>query len=245
MKFKFYQPQFLLVIVFAIAFFGCNSNLFNDCSQGKGPSKTFFVTTQNFNQLKLLIPAKVILKQDSSYKIPQLRIFSQSNVFERIAINQLGNEELSIDFKECVTQYQPIEIEIFFSELSGISVEGPTDVVTQSMVFVDTFNLSLNSTALLDLSLRGNLLNVTANGAGNITLNGATDIFKVTQNSIGQIAAFNLETDSCNFEINNAGGVEVTSRAIKAANNGAGLVYFKGKPRLFVTDSSKVIDANL
>jgi hypothetical protein len=110
----------------------------------------------------------------------------------------------------------------------------------------DSFSIQLNSTAIIDFSTRADYFNVDVNGAGNFSLNGFADVFQLTHNSVGGVSAFNLETDSSNITINNAGSAEITvGKSLSTLTPGSGQVFYKGHPNLFVSDSSKVIDSNL
>ena len=240
---------FNLLRAFAFAgvtfFASCNNSLFNDCTKGEGPSKTFFSSTDSFKKLNLKIPAKIIIKQDSNAFAPQLEVFAQENVFNRIAFANSGSE-VTIDFKECVNQYQDVEIKIIVSDFNNLSLDGPSDVFSDNIFRTDSFSIQLNSTAIIDFSTRADYFTVDVNGAGNISLNGYSDVFQLTHNRVGGVSAFNLETDSSNITINNAGSAEITvGKSLTTITPGLGQVFYKGRPNLFVSDSSKVIDSNL
>jgi len=240
---------FNLLRAFAFAgvslFVSCNGSIFNDCTKGEGPSKTFFSSTENFKNLSIKIPAKIILKQDSSALVPRIEVFAQANVYERIGFKNNG-EDLTIDFTECVNQYQNVEIKIILADLNSLSIDGPSDIFTDNLFKTDSFKIQLGSTAIVDFSAKTEFLQIDVNGAGTISLNGFSEVFKLTHNSVGTISGFNLETDSSNVTLNNSGSLEITvGNSLNATTPASGQVFYKGKPQLFVTDSSKVINSNL
>lgn len=224
-------------------FAGCETGLFDDCTQGDGPAKTYYSSIEEFGKLVLKIPAKVILNQDSSATSVFVEVFCQPNVYENIGFQKSG-DVLSIDFQNCVTQYQPVEIKLTYKDFNGLEIQGPSDLVTEDIFFVDSLDILLNSTSIFDASFRARKFSFQVDGAGEVALNGFAETFSLTHNSVGSVRAFNLETDSIFVDQNNAGIIEVTAqRSINAEISGVGEVFYKGTPTLF-GDTAALISSN-
>ena len=238
-----------LLTALALAGIAVSCNLFQinkECIKGEGPAKSYTASYKPFNVIRINIPAKVTLNQDTLAKLPSISVFTQANVLERLSIevNEVDSI-LTIEFKECVSANQELEFVIKSSSLVKIQIDGPAEISTEGLYRADSLHVIQNSTGSLDLGLRNRKLALDINGTGPIELTGYTDVLTILHNSVSSVAAYNFTADSSSIDMVNSGLVELhAGRKLGVDFKGTGQVFYKGSPTISTNVPANVIDGN-
>ena len=225
---------FLIVLV--VLFMSCSNDVnidfpgtnfppgTNNCILGQGSITSESRTLANFNSINTTIFAEILLTQGP---LADVVIEGQQNIIDQI-LTEVVNNELRITLNRCVNIAQAVKVHITIPEISKLTLTGSGDIIAQN-----DFDLSD--------------LNVTLTGAGNFNLRGMSTNLDVILTGVGDVNAFDLETDVCDVRITGVGDTEVfVNNELNVTITGTGSVYYKGSPSITssITGVGSVIDAN-
>jgi hypothetical protein len=144
---------------------------------------------------------------------------------------------------------QHLTVDITMSDLQSLTLEGVGTINADSVAFTaDDVTLDLSGVGDMILDLDVNQLTTTQTGVGDIVLTGSANIHDVTMTGVGNLNAFEFATNRTTIVTSTVGDAEVQVHAfLDVTFNGAGLVYYKGRP-LTINESpsgtGQLIDAN-
>lgn len=250
-----------MALILVIAFSSCDE--FGICERGEGSVVTQSIAVPEFSGFELKIAGNVYVSQGETQSV---EIEGQQNIIDLLETDTNG-DVWKIKFRQCVNNYDKLNIHITVPSLNYAKISGAGDVIGQTL-FDQSDRLELRISGAGNIKLDANTadlitkvtgsgdmdLNVEATsvdseitGSGNIRLQGITDMLNAEVTGSGDIKAFGLDSKDCVVKIRGAGNADVsTQNHLDVKISGSGDVRYKGNPTLSVniTGSGKVKNAN-
>ncbi|WP_432711932.1 head GIN domain-containing protein [Pedobacter sp.] len=214
----------LLVIALPLLITACNTA----CIEDAGVRVEHVQSLKEFDELEVRGPIKVIIQQDSSYKV---RIAADSNVVDEVKASVSGGTlKLKLDSdKYCgsdsVVIYAGIKL------LKKINLESGSKLQSTSLLNLRDVEMNLNGTTQVDLQLTAGKLTTTVDGTAKIALSGQAG--EHILNSTGAlslnafdfvVARYNLHTEGVN-----ASNINVLND-LNVETSGTSETFYKGSP---------------
>lgn len=196
----------------------------NNCLDGQGAIVSETRTTADFHSINSTIYADILLTQGPKEDVI---IEAQQNILRELKTT-IVNGELRLTLNRCVDILQAVKVHITIPEIRRLTLTGAGDIIAQN-----EFNLTD--------------LNVTLTGAGDFMLQGITNTLDITLTGVGDVKAFDLNSDICDVRITGVGDTEVfVNDELNVTITGAGTVYYKGNPSITsnITGSGSIVDSN-
>jgi len=196
----------------------------NGCVVGSGNTTTETRTVDPFHSINASMVGDIFITQGSPQ---ELRIVTHPLVLTVIE-TEVVNEELFIDFEDCVDELETLDIFITTPDIQSISFSGVGSVT------------SLNDFDLAELR-------VNQSGVGNIMLSGEVTDFHYIMSGVSDLRAFDLITTTSDIILSGVGNVEITAlEELDVIISGLGDVSYKGDPIInsTISGTGNLIDSN-
>ncbi|MCA6362133.1 MAG: DUF2807 domain-containing protein [Bacteroidetes bacterium] len=197
-----------------------------------------------FQKLALDIDADVILHSDSVYR---LEITGQRNILD-VLTTRVNNNELEIDFSDCVSEYSGITIHVYAPVYVAVSISGSGSIRNNDSLTAASLRIDINGSGTASLqNIRSNSVVSDISGSGNVTLSGSAQLFTHSVSGSGNLKAYDLITQTANLTCSGSGNCEVTvSQTLAVDISGSGDVFYQGNPALNVSisGSGRVVHVN-
>lgn len=121
--------------------------------------------------------------------------------------------------------------------LNGIEIEGTTDVLLQSPIETERFEIKLNGTGNITLpELNADTLTVESDGTGQITINGGNvNIQTLDIDGTGDYNALELSSNTTEVDLNGTATVTISvSEVLRGETDGTGDLSYRGNPSIDV-----------
>ena len=224
----------LSIFLLTLFLSGCHQ-----CIDGSGSIEVQSRKIEPFSEIVLNINADVEIGISSK---TVMQIHAQRNVTGAITTRVKG-DKLIIDAAPCLGNVEPVQIKVFTTELSGITVNGSGMVKTMNPVVVGDFELELNGSGQIFADIYANKMKANLDGSGEIIVNGTTNKQKVESSGSGSYKGLGLKANESRVTLSGSGTAEVSSlNSLVVDVEGSGEVIYAGNPRLKteVTGSGKV-----
>lgn len=204
----------------------------NDSSdENTGTSADGAYDFRNFSEVEANGASKVILTQDSVYKVS---VVGDKGVERYIEITQDGNRLIVDEKSDWIDRIDmgKCEVHISLPVLTAYHLSG-----ANSTTMTNTFKQ--NTGMLLDMSGAGSFklkvevpeITIDASGASSVDLQGKAGTLNVDMSGAGSVEAGNLEVNVANVESSGAGSLELwVNQHLKVDASGVGSVRYKGNP---------------
>lgn len=197
-----------------------------------------------FQKIALAIDADVILHTDSVYRI---EITGQRNILD-VLTTQVSNNELEIDFSDCVSEHSAITIHVYAPVYVRVSLNGSGSISNTDSITASSVDLWVSGSGSISLQrMRSSTVNTYISGSGSISLAGQTGAFNSSASGSGKTKAFDLAAQNARIQVSGSGDSEVNALQTLAVDlSGSGDVYYRGTPALNVSisGSGRVIHVN-
>jgi hypothetical protein len=197
-----------------------------------------------FQKISLAIDADVILHTDSVYRI---EITGQRNVLD-VLTTQVSNNELQIDFSDCVSEHSAITIHVYAPVYVRVSLNGSGSISNTDSLTASTVDLWISGAGSISLQrMRSSTINTYISGSGSISLAGQTGTLNSSVSGSGKTKAFDLAAQNTRIQVSGSGDSEVNAvQSLAVEISGSGNVYYRGTPSLSVSvsGSGRVIHVN-
>lgn len=224
------KVKYLLVVFFILfSFSRCLKQQF--CETGYGEIETEERFINDFSKINIKISANVYISQGEHQSVI---IEAQRNIINVIETNLL-NEELEIEFDECVSFNDGINIYITVKDIESIKFSGSGAVYTEGEINTNYLELVINGSGNIeckDLNVKNSISSI-INGSGNITIESeqTTTNHNIEINASGNLYAYGFPTENVDIEIIASGNVYVYAILMLNINIiGSGSVYYIGNP---------------
>ena len=237
MNFKKITYSFLIIILMSVLS-SCN------CIEGEGNIELENREVTGFDRISLGMDAKVILSQDSIYR---LRVDAQQNILE-ILETKVSGDELKIGYgMNCVSNARDITIHLSMPELRGVEVSGSGRVICARRFKTTSLDLDVSGSGKIMMEVMATDIKSDVSGSGNIDVAGKAKTIDIDISGSGGVYAYNLRTTSVKVNINGSGNAKVYPlSSLFARVSGSGSIYYKGEPEIEskISGSGQVLPKN-
>ena len=226
-----------------ISSFGCSKE---QCLEGDEYPRGTERSLGYFTEVNANLSAIVELIQDTSAKTPFAELVIEENLQTHLATH-IANEVLYISLDYCFSSHSDIVIRVHYDTLKAITVSGPTDIVTKTLMAPDLLTLNINSTGKIDVLTDAKDVTVNINGTGEVLLNGQVKTLYINHNNSGSINSYQAMVNTVYGNMNGTGNSYVRVRdTLISTILGSGNFYYKGYPEIFEnnTGTGTLIDDN-
>jgi hypothetical protein len=140
-----------------------------------------------------------------------------------------------------------IIFDITIPQIETIVINGVCSVIGQNQFTGDHLYLVMNGVGYIQLDLDFYEVRSDMNGVGNVNLSGSAVNQIANISSVGNLDAFELETDTSYVSCNSVGNAHVmVNRYLRAIIGSLGSIYYRGHPVInqTVEGPGRVVDAN-
>ncbi len=196
----------------------------NSCLDGQGSIVSETRTLADFHSISSTIFADIHLTQGPKEDVI---IEAQQNILGELKTTVVQGE-LRLTLNRCVDIIQPVKVLITIPEINNLTLTGVGDFIAK------------NDFDLTDL-------NVVLTGVGDFNLQGTTTTMDIMLTGVGNVKAFDLNSDMCDIDITGVGDAEVfVNDELNVTITGTGKVYYKGNPTITtdITGTGSIVDSN-
>lgn len=209
------------------------------CIEGKGEIVSEVRELEDFTQLKIDVPADVLIHIGEFTKVS---IQTHENIIGKIK-TRIKGKTLVIEANPCVNNFEKLRIDLVVKELNGISLNGSGSVKSKTQLKTDNFKAEINGSGNLSIDLFANSVKAKINGSGNMIINGTTKDLGIKINGSGDFKGLGLYAYETSVEVNGSGNVKInTKNSLDVDIRGSGTVVYSGDPKIKIdiTGSGKV-----
>lgn len=124
-----------------------------------------------------------------------------------------------------------IKVYVTYRKLKAISSSGSSDIICNSKLKNESFEIALSGSGDLKASLETANLDVSVSGSADIDLEGKADVQNIAISGSGNFKGRNLEGKEVKVRISSSGDATVwANESIEAKVSGSGDVTYKGNP---------------
>jgi len=215
----------LFLLALSLLFTACNTK----CVEDSGIRIERAQQMEAFEKLEIRGPIKVILQQDSSYKV---RIAADSNIIEDVKAS-VGSKTLKLKLdpekycgKDSVIVYAGI------NNLTSIRLENESTLASSTLLHLRDVELILNDNTVVDMELTTGKMTTTVDGTSKITLRGQAGEHNLKSTGALTLDAFDFVT--AKISLNTEGVVKANINVLNDLNletTGTSDVHYKGSPK--------------
>ncbi|MGY0035516.1 head GIN domain-containing protein [Pedobacter sp. NJ-S-72] len=210
----------------------------NKCVEDSGLHSTKEITVKPYNEIVVSGPVKLILRQDSSFKV---NIQADSNVISLIKaeVNKNGLV-IELDPKQYCGK-DSIVVSAGIGELKTLEVKGASHIYTSSLINVNDLDIKSSGATTINMDLTAGKLTTTTDGEAHINLTGQAGVHQVKSKGVIQMNAFDFITGIYDLNVEGVGKLNINVlNELKAKTSGATTIYYKGNPKKIDEDKSGV-----
>jgi len=223
---KFLSKNRIVLILSLVMFLAsCSSK----CIEDSGNHIIKDLTLTPFDEIEISGPVKLILKQDSSFK---LTVSADSNILEKIKTTASG-ETLKINLDPMdYCGSDSIIVHAGIGALTKIKAEGASRVFSESALHVGDVELNLSGATELNLNLYAGKLTTKSDGATRLHLSGQAGIHKLNSKGMLELNAFDFVVGQYDLNIEGTGKSNINVlNDLNVKTSGASSIYYKGSPK--------------
>jgi hypothetical protein len=215
----------LLLFSLPLLFTACNTKCIEDSGIRVERAEAF----KEFDELEVAGPIKVVLQQDSSYKI---RIAADSNIVENVKASVGSNTlKLKLDPEKYCGQ-DSVVVYAGVKYLKSIRLESGSKVGSNALLNLRDVELTLNGNTEVDMQLTTGKMTTNVDGTAKIRLTGQAGEHNLKSTGALTLDAFDFVTAkvSMNTEGVNKANINVLND-LNLETSGTSEVFYKGSPK--------------
>lgn len=198
-----------------------------NCVEGEGEIITKTFNGMDQSGISISMHADVFFSKSDN---PRIEITTYENLFNELEIEE-GSGKIDIDTKTCINSDETPVIEVFYSRLEALKLNGSADIRFKEMLVTKDFELKINGSGDVVLPIETKDLEIKINGSGDVAIEGYTKDAEISINGSGDINAKELQAQDAEVKINGSGNVRLTvSNHLEATISGSGDVTYYGNP---------------
>lgn len=215
----------LIALLIPVLFAGCQTS----CIEDSGRTVTRTVSLKNFDKIKVKGTIKLILVQDSSYKV---QVDADSNIITYVKADVSGSElTIKLDHDNyCGTD--SIVVHAGIGELKKLELDGTIAVAGEGRIYAGDIDLSFAGTSDVALDLNAARVNTGIEGVGKIALVGQAGTHELKIRGTAMVDAFNFVVGVCHVETDGTAKANLNVlNELKVNTSGSSEIYYKGNPK--------------
>jgi hypothetical protein len=219
------KHKFSLMLVAAISFAGCSSK----CIEDSGNHIVRDITVSPFNEIEIDGPVKLVLRQDSSFKIA---VSADSSIIDKIKTTVSGEKfKVSLDpMQYCGSD--SIVIHAGIGALTKVKAAGASKVYSEGSLHVGDLAMTLSGATELNLNLYAGKVKTESDGAARLTLSGQAGAHELDSKGVLELNAFDFVVAQYDIDIQGTGKSNINVlNDLKVKTSGSSTIYYKGNPK--------------
>ncbi|GJM27762.1 MAG: DUF2807 domain-containing protein [Cyclobacteriaceae bacterium] len=218
MQNAFWSSMMLIVIT------GCH---LIGIEKGNGEVNSEKRLTDHFSEIHLTGNYEIGLKNGPK---SQVVIVTDDNLLEYIE-TEVENEVLVVTTSKKLHSEHGIKIFVTYEDLNKLISTGASMITAEGPIVSERLEINIPGASLIDLDVDVTDLEIMLAGAGSVKLRGRAANQHLSLNGVGNVEAFNLESQFCEVTVSGMGGAEVNVKEnLYARVNGVGSISYKGNP---------------
>ena len=215
----------LYALALPLLFAACQSK----CIEDLGIHSSRESVVKPFDEIKVSGPIKLLLRQDSSFKI---NVEADSSIIALVKADVSGHElVLKLDGKKYCGKDSVI-ITAGIGDLKKMDIKGAVKVYTSSLINVNDLELKSSGAAKLVLEMNAGKLSTKTDGAANINLTGQAGVYQLKSSGVLDVSAFGFVTGVYDLDVEGVGKLKINVlNDLKVKTSGATEIYYKGNPK--------------
>lgn len=215
----------IIALFIPFLFTGCE----NKCIEDSGNHVSRAVTLKNFDKIKVDGALKLVMTQDSSYKV---QVEADSNIITYVKADVSGSElRLKLDYdRYCGTD--SIVVRAGIGELKGLQLDGAVKVLGEGRIYAADVDLSFSGASDVQLDLSAAKVTTKVDGVGKIALSGQAGTHDLKIKGTAKVNAFDFIVGVYNIDTEGTGKAEINVlNELKVKTSGSSEIYYKGNPK--------------
>lgn len=162
----------------------------------------------------------------------KVKIEAEENIIP-VIITEVKNGRLKIYLEGSVNTRKPMVVNIWMSDIKGISASGGSDVYSVGILKGDEINLGASGGADIELELDVNHVDCTVSGGSDAELSGQAGSCKMQASGGSDIKAYQLMASTCTVSASGGSDAYVNVKdEINLSASGGSDVYYKGDAKI-------------
>ena len=221
---------YILTLPFFIA--GCSTK----CIEDLGIQSNRAYTVKPFNEIKLDGPIKLVLLQDSSFRI---NVQADSAVIGSVKAEVRGQQlELKLDANSYCGS-DSIVVSAGIGALKKIKADGASNISTSALINVEELKMELSGATALKMQMNAAKLITTTDGEANLELTGQAGVHEVKSKGSIQLNAFDFVTGTSDLNLEGVAKLQVNAlNELKIKSTGSAGISYKGSPKKITEKNS-------
>ncbi|TKC58638.1 DUF2807 domain-containing protein [Pedobacter hiemivivus] len=215
----------LIALFIPVLFAGCE----NKCIEDSGNHVSRAVSVKSFDKIKVDGAIKLVLTQDSSYRI---QVDADSNIITYVKADVSGSElKIKLDYdKYCGTD--SIVVHAGIGELKDLDLAGAVKVVGDGRIYARDLDLTFSGASDVSLDLSAAKVTTKVDGVSKIALTGQAGVHDLKINGTAKVNAFDFVVGVYNIETEGTGKANINVlNELKVKTSGSSEIYYKGNPK--------------
>lgn len=215
----------LYILALPLLFAACKSK----CIEDSGIHSSRESVVKPFDEIKLEGPIKLILRQDSSFKV---EVGADSNIINLVKADVSGHElRLKLDGSKYCGKDSVI-ITAGIGDLKKLNVNGAGKVYTSSLINVNDLEMKISGAAKLTLDMNAGKLTTNSEGTASINLTGQAGIHQLKSEGVVELTAFGFVTGVYDLNLTGVAKLKINVlNDLKVKSSGSAEIYYKGNPK--------------
>ncbi len=214
-----------LILVAGIAITGCSTK----CIEDSGNHIVKDVTVKPFDEIDISGPVKLVLVQDSSFKVS---ISADSSIIDKIKTS-VSSEKFKISLDPM--QYcggDSIVVHAGIGALKELKAAGASKVYSEGPLHLGDVNLDLAGATELNLNLFAGKVKTSSDGAARLTLSGQARVHELESRGVLELNAFDFVVAEYDIDIQGTGKSNINVlNDLDVKTSGSSSIYYKGSPK--------------
>lgn len=232
-----------VILFWALSASSCKKD---NCKTAEGYRKQEERALSNFDVIELNISATLRLKQDTVLREPKVVVTAQEDILSEIKTSNRGNT-LQIGFGKCVSQHSSIFIDVTYSNLSEIRINGAGIVSTLERINSDELKIISSGVGDCNLLINSRKLHVIHAGSGDLICEGEVDTLFVQSSNSGTIQLRKMPSYVADIQSSGTSSIFIHTRDSLSGNiGGSSILYYTGFPIISATKqgNGRIINNN-
>lgn len=225
------QIKFFLLLILSI---GINSSIYSKTIKGSGNIIQQVRNISNFNEISVICPCKIELKQDNNESV---LIEADDNIISNIQ-TRIINNELRINLESNITcQDCSIKLIITLKNIAAIELSGSIELVTLP-IKTKKLLIKTSGSSKVNSNLFAKELNISSSGSSNLHLYGEAEIQNLIFSGAVKYSADNFHTKKTSICSSGSSKVQIdASDEINGSISGSSNLKYKGEPKINISTS--------
>lgn len=215
----------LIALFIPVLFTGCE----NKCIEDSGNHVSRAVSVKNYDKIKVDGAIKLILTQDSTYRI---QVDADSNIIAYVKADVSGSElKIKLDYdRYCGTD--SIVVHAGIGELKDLDLAGAVKVVGDGRIYAGDVDLTFSGASDVSLDLSAAKVTTKVDGVSKIALTGQAGVHDLKIKGTAKVNAFDFVVGVYNIETEGTGKANINVlNELKVKTSGSSEIYYKGNPK--------------